>query len=58
MFAKPWVMHPRRMQHATAKDTDFLQPTACSITPAEHISVPTKDDQFYCNYCIAPKKAN
>ena len=57
MFAKPWVMRPRTLQHATEKDTDFLQPTACRITEAEHISVPTKDDQFYCNYCIAPKKS-
>jgi len=49
-------MHPRRMHNATPKTPDFLQPTACSITPAEHIPWPTKDDQFYCNYCIAPKK--
>ncbi len=58
MFAKPWVMHPRRMQHATAKDSDYLQPTACSVTPRDLISVPTKDDQFYCSYCVAAKKSN
>jgi hypothetical protein len=57
MFEKPWAMRPRRVQHATAKDTDFLQPTACRITEPEHISVPTKDDFFYCNYCVKPKDA-
>ena len=56
MFAKPWVMHPRKLTHANAKDTDFLQPTACSPTPPDLISVPNGDDQFYCNYCVAPKK--
>jgi hypothetical protein len=58
MFAKPWVMHPRRLKHNAAADTDFLQPTACSITPRDLVSVPTKDDQFYCNYCIKPKSSN
>jgi hypothetical protein len=54
MFTQPWVVTPKRMQHAKAGD-DIIE-AICAPNDKAHIVKPTENDKFICNYCTAPAK--
>ncbi len=53
MFTKPWVIIPRRTQHASADDR--LLEMTCVANDKNHIIKPTKEDSYVCYFCIPPK---
>jgi hypothetical protein len=57
MFTKPWVITPRRVQHAGPQVTsdDQLLEQVCDARDKAHFVKPTADDQPTCNYrCDQP----
>jgi len=49
VFSKPWVVTPKRLQHAKADD-EIIE-ALCSGQDKGHFVSPTKEDPFICNYC-------
>jgi len=60
MFTKPWVLKPRRIQHAQAGPDDYLLQIPClNHDEASHVVKPTENDQFKCDYgpqCVSGAK--
>jgi hypothetical protein len=53
MFAKPWVIMPRHIVHASPDDRLF-EPF-CEPHDKSHIIKPSDQDRYICNYCVPDK---
>jgi hypothetical protein len=49
VLSKPWVVTPKRMQHAQADDE--IVEALCAVHDKGHFVKPTKEDPFICDFC-------
>jgi len=51
MFAKPWVVSPKRIEHSRGDPDDYVAEYPCITNDKGHFVRPTSNDKFICNYC-------
>jgi len=52
VFAQPWVVTPKRVQHSRGGPDDYVAEYPCITNDKGHFVRPTADDKYICNYCV------